>query len=67
MSSSNNNEGGGGDASSNSKELVVEKIRECYNKSQEDLKKQLLTDAMFLFPPGQLALSAFLSGEGDGM
>ncbi len=60
VSSSNNNEGGGGDASSNSKELVVEKIRECYNKSQEDLKKQLLTDAMFLFPPGQLALSAFL-------
>ena len=59
VSSSNNNEGGG-DASSNSKELVVEKIRECYNKSQEDLKKQLLTDAMFLFPPGQLALSAFL-------
>ena len=60
VSSSNNNEGGGGDSSSNSKELVVEKIRECYNKSQEDLKKQLLTDAMFLFPPGQLALSAFL-------
>ena len=60
VSSSNNNEGVGGDASSNSKELVVEKIRECYNKSQEDLKKQLLTDAMFLFPPGQLALSAFL-------
>lgn len=48
------------DSSSNNKEVAIEKIRECYNKSQEDLKKQLLTDAMFLFPPGQLALSAFL-------
>ena len=47
-------------SSNNNKVVVVEKIRECYTKSQEDLKKQLLTDAMFLFPPGQLALSAFL-------
>lgn len=56
------NSDGGEDSSSsnNNKVVVVAKIRECYAKSQEDLKKQLLTDAMFLFPPGQLALSAFL-------
>lgn len=55
-----NSDGGEESSSNNNKVVVVEKIRECYTKSQEDLKKQLLTDAMFLFPPGQLALSAFL-------
>ena len=56
-----NSDGGeDGSSSNNDKVVVVAKIRECYAKSQEDLKKQLLTDAMFLFPPGQLALSAFL-------
>lgn len=39
---------------------LSETIRECYNKAAIDLKKQLLTDLVFIYPPGQLALSAFL-------